>query len=62
MYFLYWAHPARAPDRAFRLYLLPHSPKRAKGYRFNPLRLAVGAWYIEPKLRAKRVLEQALFL
>jgi hypothetical protein len=27
-----------APDRALRLYLLPDSPKRAKGYRFNPLR------------------------
>jgi hypothetical protein len=37
------------PDRALRLYLLPDSPKRAKGYRFNPLRLAVG--YISSKTR-----------
>jgi hypothetical protein len=39
--------PLLRPDRALRgtggsLYLLPDSPKRAKGYRFNPLRLAAG--------------------
>jgi hypothetical protein len=27
------------PDRALRLYLLPANRDRAKGYRFNPLRV-----------------------
>jgi hypothetical protein len=48
----YWAHPAQAPDRAFRgtsgvsgcsLYLLPDTPERAKGYRFYPLRVCLPA-------------------
>jgi hypothetical protein len=41
------------PDRALRLYLLPDTPERAKGYRFNPLRLCwlLDALVTEPEVR-----------